>query len=143
MAEENAAPAPSQNKKPKTGIIAGIAVAVVAIIVILFAFVFNKSGVVGKYNIEAFIENGKESTEMIQLLKAFGGNYTIEFKNDKTGAIEMKAGDESQTINFKWDDKKIKMEQDGETAETEYKYENDTVTVTVEGKSMKFKREGK
>ena len=142
MADEDAAKTTEQ--KPKTGLIAGIIAAVVVVIVIVCVFAFGGgSKVAGKYNITAFIEDGKESTEMIDLLKAFGGSYTIEFKNDKTGVLEMKAGDENQTMNFKWDDKKIYVDNEGKTEESDYEYKDDTVTVTIEGKGMKFKREGK
>lgn len=137
MAEEKTATS-------KKGLIAGIAAAVAAVVIIIVCvLVFNKPGIVGKYNLTAFIENGEEKTEMVDFLKAFGGSYTIEFKSDKTGVLEMKAGDESQTITFKYDDKKIKMEQDGETQETEYTVKDKTVTLTYEGQGMKFEREEK
>lgn len=138
MAEEKAA------TSSKKGLIAGIIAAVAVVIaIIVCVLVFSKPSIVGKYNLTAFIEDGKESTEMIDFLKAFGGSYTIEFKKDKTGVLEMKAGDESKTIDFKYDDKKIKMEDDGETEETDYEYKDNTVTITVEGQGMKFTREEK
>ena len=106
MAEEKTA------TTSKKGLIAGIIAAVAVVIaIVVCVIVFSKPGVVGKYNLTAFIENGEESTEMVDLLKAFGGSYTIEFKKDKTGVLEMKAGDESKSIDFKYDDKKITMEE--------------------------------
>ena len=42
-----------------------------------------------------------------------------------------------------YDDKKIKLEADGETKETDYKLDGDYVTITVETETMKFKRQGK
>lgn len=137
---ESATPNTTNKKGLITGIIAAVAVIVAIIVCVL---VFSKPSVVGKYNLSAFIEDGKESTEMIDLLKAFGGSYSIEFKKDKTGVLEMKAGDESKTIEFKYDDKKIKMEEDGEVEETDYEYKDGTVKVTVDGKGMKFTREEK
>ena len=140
MAEEAAE---KKNNKGLIGIIAGIVAAVVAIAVIVVIAINSTPKVIGKYNIVSYIENGEESTEMIDILKAFGGDYTIEFKSDKTGTMEVKGGDNSQTVNFKWDDKKIKIEQDGKTEESDYTYKDDTVTLTFEGQGMKFKREGK
>ncbi len=138
MAEEKTA------TTSKKGLIAGIIAAVAVVIaIVVCVIVFSKPGVVGKYNLTAFIENGEESTEMVDLLKAFGGSYTIEFKKDKTGVLEMKAGDESKSIDFKYDNKKITMEEDGEKEETNYEYKDNTVTLTVEGQGMKFTREEK
>ena len=77
--------------------------------IVVCVIVFSKPGVVGKYNLTAFIENGEESTEMVDLLKAFGGSYTIEFKKDKTGLLKMGMGDEKQELEFKYDDKEIKL----------------------------------
>ena len=140
MADEKTATPTKSNK----GLIAGICAAVAAVIIIVVCvLVFNKPSIVGKYNLTAFIENGEETTEMVDLLKAFGGTYTIEFKNDKTGVLEMKAGDESQSVNFKYTDKKITLEQDGEKEETDYTFKDKTVTVTVNGQGMKFEREEK
>lgn len=131
------------NINNKKGLIAGIigAVAVILIIVIC-VLTFNKPGIVGKYSLTAFIdEDGKESTEMIDFLKAFGGSYSIEFKKDKTGVLEMKAGDESQTIEFTYTDKKLTIEKDGVKEESDYTYKDNTVTVSIENQGMKFTRE--
>ena len=143
MAEETAATTDKKSNKGLIGLIAGIAAAVVAVVVIVIIALNSTPKVVGKYNIVSFIENGEESTTMIDFLKAFGGDYVIEFKKDKTGTMEVKGADNSQTVNFKWDDKKIKIEQDGKTEESDYTYKDDTVTLTFEGQGMKFKREGK
>lgn len=143
MAEEKAA---TPEQKSKKGLIASIIAAVaVVVVVIVCVLCFGTPKVVGKYNLSAFIENGEESTSMVDLLKAFGGSYTVEFKKDKTGVLEMKAGDESQTIEFKWNDKELTAKND-ETNEDEsipYEYKDDVVTLTWEGQGMKFKREGK
>ena len=137
MAGEETAP-----KKANKGLIGAIIAAVVVVIIAIVAVCLNSSSkIVGKYNLTAFIQDGKEETSMVELLKAFGGSYTIEFKKDKTGVIEMKAQDSSESIEFKWEGKKIKMEEDGETIETDFEYKNDTVTVTIEGQGMKFERE--
>lgn len=130
------------SKKSKKGLIAGLICAAVFIVaIVVYLLVFAKPAVVGKYNISAFIKDGEESTEMVDFLKALGGKYTIEFKKDKTGVLEMSAGDTTETVDFKWNDKKIIVEEDGETDETDYEYKDNTVTVSIEGQGMKFTRE--
>jgi len=135
MAEEPA-------KKSKTGLICGVIAAIIVAIIAIIIIVLNATPkVVGKYKLSAFINDGKESTEMVSFVEALGGKYTIEFKKDKTGTLEMTAGEESEVIEFKYDDKKLTAEKDGEKKEMPYEYKDDTVTVTFEGEGMKFSRE--
>ena len=132
-------------KKLNKGLIGGIIAAIVAIIVIIVVILLNATPkVVGKYKLAAFIDSdGKEQTEMVGLHTAFGGSYNIEFKKDQTGVLELKGGDNTQTINFTWTDKKVKFEKtaDEEAHETDYTYKDDTVTITYDGSGMKFERE--
>lgn len=139
MAEEAAKP----NKK-LIGIIAGIVAAVAVVVTIIIIALNSMPKVVGKYTISAFIENGEESTEMIDLFKAFGAEYTVEFKKDKTGILKMGMGDEKQELEFKYDDKEIKATKDGQEEIMTYEYKDDTVTLSSGSDSakMKFKREG-
>jgi very-short-patch-repair endonuclease len=53
----------------------------------------------------------------------------------------MKAGDESQTIEFTYTDKKLTIEKDGVKEESDYTYKDNTVTVSIENQGMKFTRE--
>jgi hypothetical protein len=130
-------------KKSNKGLIAGIVAAVVvAVIIVVVALMSNASKIVGKYKLTAFVgEDGTESTEMVSLLAAFGGSYTIEFKSDKTGVMSVTGGSETQSINFTYTDKLVKFEDDGETAETEYTLKDNVVTLKYEGQGMKFERE--
>lgn len=139
MAEEAAKP----NKK-LIGIIAGIVAAVAVVVTIIIIALNSMPKVVGKYTISAFIENGEESTEMIDLIKALGAEYTVEFKKDKTGILKMGMGDEKQELEFKYDDKEIKATKDGQEEIMTYEYKDDTVTLSSGSDSakMKFKREG-
>ena len=91
-----------EKKKTKPGIIAAICAAVVVVVVAVVAIVVanvNKgSSIVGKYTLAAVIDsNGTESTTTVEFMKALGVNYTIEFKDDKTGVLE--TGMDSNYIN--------------------------------------------
>jgi len=153
----------AEEKKKKTGLIAAIcAVVVIAIAAVVTVLVINLNkgnAVVGKYNLYATVDSeGNESTSIVDFLKAFGASETIEFKDDKTGLFEVKTeggmfsaftedSDSSSTGNisipFNWDDKKIKSTVESAPLDTEYTYKDDTVTLTYDGQSLKFKREGK
>ncbi len=132
----------------KKGIIAGIIAITIAIFVFVCVTVFNSPKVVGNYELSAFIQNGDETTEMVDLLKSFGGGYTIEFKNDKTGELFMKAGDRSENWKFTWNGNNIKFEESDEEAEDEdaiptestFEYKDNTITLTFDGQGMKFSR---
>ena len=138
MADENTAP------KNNKGLIAGIIAAVAVVIVIICCILMSGPKVVGKYTIKAFIEGGEEKTEMVGLIKKYGGEYTIEFKKDKTGELVMKMGEEGETIKFKYDDKELKPLEVEEGVSDEaipYTYKDNTVTITMEDEGMKFVRE--
>ena len=152
----------AEEKKKKTGLIvaicAAVVVAIAAVVTVLVINLNKGNAVVGKYNLYATVDSeGNESTSIVDFLKAFGASETIEFKEDKTGLFEIKAnggmfsafteGEDSNNSNtsvpFTWDDKKIKSTSDAGNLDTEYTYKDDTVTLTYDGQSLKFKREGK
>ena len=134
----------------KKGLYIGICAAIIAVVALVCALVFSSPKIVGKYELEAFVQNGEEQTEMADLLKTFGGGYTIEFKSDKTGVLIMKGGDLDETMNFKWNGNKItfdniddKDDEDDELSlpeETDFTYKDDTITIAFDGEGMKFKR---
>ena len=132
----------------KKGIIAGIIVAAIAIITFVCIVVFNSPKVVGNYELQAFIQNGEETTEVAELLKSFGGGYTIEFKSDKTGEMTMKAGDRSETWTFTWNGNKVKFDKEDEEdddeeaipVESTFEYKDNTITLDLDGRGIKFKR---
>ena len=134
----------------KKGLYIGICAAIIAVVALVCALVFSSPKIVGKYELEAFVQNGEEKTEMANLLKTFGGGYTIEFKNDKTGVLIMKGGDLDETMSFKWNGNKItfdsiddKDDEDTEPSlpeETEFTYKDDTITLTFDDEGMKFRR---
>ena len=134
----------------KKGLIIGIFAIIIAVVALVCALVFSSPKIVGKYELEAFVQNGEEQTEMANLLKTFGGGYTIELKSDKTGVLIMKGGDLDETMNFKWNGNKITFddindddEDKKEPAlpeETDFTYKDDTITITFDGEGMKFKR---
>ena len=83
-----------EKKKMNGGLIAAICVLVVAAIAAIVAVVVinvTKPNVVGKYNITAILDSeGNESGDSMKFLKAFGADYKIEFRDDKTGALYIK-----------------------------------------------------
>ncbi|MBQ3309392.1 hypothetical protein IJG78_01805 [Candidatus Saccharibacteria bacterium] len=162
MAEENAKKTNSKktDKKVNKGLIAGIIAAVVAVIAIVVTVILINAApkVVGKYNLVAFVDSdGNESTSMVDFIKAFGGNYTIEFKNDRTGVLEVSvdsslfSSDDStsssdssnNSVKFTYTDKKVKFDKDGQTEEADYEYKDGTVKLNYDGQGMKFEKEKK
>lgn len=161
MAEENAKKTNSKktDKKVNKGLIAGIIAAVVAVIAIVVTVILINAApkVAGKYNLVAFVDSdGNESTTMVDFIKAFGGNYTIEFKNDRTGVLEVSVdsslsssddGESSDSSNnsikFTYTDKKVKFDKDGQTEEADYEYKDGTVKLNYDGQGMKFEKEKK
>lgn len=145
MADEKS----TSTKKPNIGLIAGIVAAIVVIVVAIVVVVLNATPkIIGKYELSATIDkDGKESTEMVSFMKALGGTQTIEFKKDKTGSIDSKAGESTSSIKFTYDDKELKAknEDSGEEAVYSYEYKDDVVTITLkaegeENEKMKFTR---
>ena len=148
MADEKAAKAeeaPKSDAKSNKGIIGAIIGGIVLVVAAVVLCIVLNSGnkVVGKYDLYSYIQDGQENTTMVNLIKGFGMNMTVEFKGDKTGVLETTGGDDASSQKFTYDDKKIKLEADGETKETDYKLDGDYVTITVETETMKFKRQGK
>lgn len=134
MADESA---PKNNK---TGLIAGIIAAVAVVIVIICVVLLGSPKVVGKYELSAVIDDGKESTAMVDMIKQMGGEYTAEFKKDKTGVLKMKMGEDDNTIEFEWNDKELKSKNTEDKETIPYEYKDNTVTITLNGEGMKFKR---
>lgn len=87
MAEE------AGKKKVNKGLIAGICIAVVAAIAAVVTVVIinvTKPNIVGKYTMTSILDSdGNESSDAFELFKAFGANYEIEFKEDKTGVFKI------------------------------------------------------
>lgn len=129
------------NKKFPVFPIIGAAILIAVAVVLCVVLGGNK--VVGKYNLYAYIQNDEENTSMVELLKSFGMNITVDFKDNKTGVLETVGGDETNKQEFTYDDKKITIKNGSNTEETEYKLDGDYVTITVGDEKMKFKRDGK
>lgn len=88
MAEEETA-----KKKMNGGVIAAIVIGVVAAIAAVVAVIVinvTKPNIVGKYSITAILDSdGNESSESMEMFKALGANYEVEFKEDKTGTLKV------------------------------------------------------
>jgi flagellar basal body-associated protein FliL len=164
MEQEN--PAPAAAKKKNTGLIIGlcgvVVAAIIAVVAIIIIMANGADPVIGKYNIYAYVDkDGKESTQEIALVKAFGANITIEFKKDNTGEIvtdysgssflnseENSEAETKQSQAFNWKDGKITgLQKEGDkdaTESGEYKLSDDKkyVIISTEGeeKSIKFER---
>ena len=157
MAEEKTA-----KKKMNKGVIVAICAGVVAAIVAIVAVVVvnvTKPNIVGKYVLSATIDSdGNESTTTVDFMKAFGANYKIEFKSDKTGVLEVtmdasylsaftddeddsSAASNTTTTNFTYDDKKIKGSNDSGELEAEYEFKDGAVILDMSGEKMKFTKE--
>lgn len=82
-----------EKKKMSGGVIAAIVAVVVAAVAAVVAVVVinvTKPNIVGKYSITAVLDSeGNESSDSMKLLKALGADYKIEFKNDKTGVLQV------------------------------------------------------
>lgn len=159
----------ADGKKTNKGLIAGICAAVVAVITaVVVAIVINvaKPSIVGKYALTATIDpEGNESTTTVDLMKAFGTSYTIEFKDDKTGVLEVIVDtsyfdalvdddDEeeeddgydyedntSTTTVFTYDGKKITGSNSSGEVEAEYEFKDGAVILNMDGEKMKFTKE--
>ena len=87
MAEEKT------EKKTNGGLIAGICIAVAAAIAAVVAVVVinvTKPNIVGSYTMTAILDSdGNESSDAMEMFKALGANYAIEFKEDKTGTLKV------------------------------------------------------
>ena len=149
-----------KKKKMNKGIIACICVAVVAVIAAIVAVIVinvNKPNIVGKYTLTATIDSeGNESTTTVDLMKAFGASETIEFRDDKTGILEVEMGssfmsafssDETDSdatntasTKFTYDDKKLKGAE-GNDFEADYEFKDGAVLVTVGDETMKFTKD--
>lgn len=151
----------AEKKKTNKGLIAAIcAVVVVAIAAVVTVVVINlnKANIVGKYVLSATIDSeGNESTTTVDFMKAFGASETIEFKDDKTGVLEIKmdasylsafssddtdsTASNSTTTTFTYDDKKIKGTNDSGEFEADYELKDGAVILTMSGEKMKFTKE--
>lgn len=151
----------AEKKKTNKGLIIGIiAAVVVAIAAIVTVVVINvtKPNIVGRYVLSATIDSeGKESTTTVDFMKAFGASETIEFKNDKTGVLEIKmdasylsafTSDETDsnvsattTTTFTYDDKTLKGSNDSGEFEASYEFKDGAVILEMSGEKMKFTKE--
>ena len=89
MTEEETA----KKKKMNTGLIAGICIAVIAAVAAVVAVIVinvTKPNIVGSYTMTAILDSdGNESSDAMEMFKALGANYAIEFNNDKTGTFKI------------------------------------------------------
>jgi hypothetical protein len=133
-------------------------VAAIAAIVAVIVINVTRPNIVGKYVFAATVDSeGKESTTTVDFMKAFGANYTIEFKNDKTGVIQISmnasylnalSDDENDSdatnttsTNFTYDDKKIKGTNESGEFESDYEFKDGAVILTIGDETMKFVKE--
>lgn len=84
----------AEKKKVNKGLIAGICAAVVVVIAVVVTVVVinvTKFNIVGSYRISAVLDaDGNETQDSLSMLKAFGMDYSIEFKDNKTGVFKIK-----------------------------------------------------
>lgn len=140
MADEKSS---SANK----GLIAGV-IGVVAVVVVAIFFCINVLGrnIAGTYKLHSYISDGKETTELVELMEKAGVTMTLELKSDKTGTMKTTGGTTSEgesdnvEYKFKYDDNKFTIEEDGQSESIEYKVDGDFITITFEGETMKFKK---
>ena len=82
-----------EKKKLGGGVIAAICIAVVAAVAAIVAVVVinvTKNNLVGTYALSAIVDSeGNESADSLSMLKAFGMDYEIEFKDNKNGVLKV------------------------------------------------------
>ena len=154
-----------EKKKMSGGAIAAICIGVVAVIAAIVAVIVinvTRPNIVGKYSLYAMIDSeGNESTQSAEFMKSLGATYTIEFKNDKTGILEMGVSSDSlagafvdnenndgstgtsASTEFTYENGKIKGENSLGSFEASYTFKDDTVDLTISGETMRFKRDTK
>ena len=117
----------------KTGLYVGICAAVVAVIaivvIVLFATgVIGGKSIVGHYELTGLKQaDGTDASSTLALMKAFGMTITADFNADKTGKISTTSGDQTQDVEFTWDDQKLTEKTSGESME--YKIVNGKIEV--------------
>ena len=151
----------AEKKKMNGGVIAAIVIGVIAVIAAVVAVVVinvTKPNIVGKYTLTATIDSeGDESTTTVDFMKAFGTSETIEFRDDKTGVLEVKmdasflsafTSDETDSdvtnttsTTFTYDDKKIKGTNDSGEFESEYEFKDGAIILKMGDETMKFTKE--
>ncbi len=159
----------AEEKKMNKGLVAGIVAAVVAVIVAVTVVVVmnvTKTNIVGSYKLSAIIDSeGNESQDSLSMLKAFGMDYMIEFKDGGTGVLTVKVDSEAlgsfmsaftsddsaesatsaipeeTKIDFTYDGKKIKLSTavTGSTiTEMDYEVKDGAAIVSMDSQKMKF-----
>ena len=87
-----------EKKKISGGVIAAICAVVIAVIMAVVAVVVinvNKTNIVGSYKVTAILDSeGNESSDSLSMLKAFGMDYMIEFKDGNKGVFTVKIDSE-------------------------------------------------
>lgn len=156
----------AEKKKMNKGLLIGIcagAAAVIAVIVTVVLVIVTRPTVIGRYNFTSTIDqDGNESELAANFFKAFGANYTIEFRSDKTGEIRLEMGSSFLSANssdeidenvsntkvttFTYDDKKINASGENGEFESDYEFKttdsgDETVVLTIDGEKVKFTKE--
>ena len=126
-------------EKKNKGLIIGIIVAIVAVIALVVGIILinvNKDTVVGSYVLTGVIDkDGKEDTQALGLMKAFGVNITLEIQEGGTGYMETYG----EKTEFTWDEKNIKSKDDeGKEQSLNYTYKDGKITLEHEGEKMVF-----
>ena len=146
-----------EKKKINGGVIAANCAAVVAIVVAVVVVVINvnnKGGLVGKYSLDSVVDANGNETQAAEAMKLFGADYTVEFKEDKTGVLTIKMDAsslsdyvqdpsvlKSETVmNFTYEDGKAKIDQNGTEIECNYELKDGVLTMEYAGQTMKFKK---
>ena len=141
--ETNATAAENTNQtagKKKTGLIAGIIAAGVALVAIILIVVFafaGKGNIVGTYDLTGMIEDGEDQSSTIENLKSYNLSATLELRSDKTGTLSF-FGTDSQIT---YDDKQFTYvgNSEGESDTCEYSFDGQKITLkTSENSEMTF-----
>jgi hypothetical protein len=124
----------------KTGLIAGIIGAVVAIaaIITVVVFIASKSApdIIGKWKLDTMIEEGM--TFDSAKLEENGVNGTIEFKDDGTGILNYS---DQGAKKFKYDKEKKELDYSGE--KVKYTFDGSKLVIDMDAEKliMKFVKE--
>lgn len=147
----------TEEKKKISGGVIGVICAVVAVAIIAIVAVVainaNKNGLTGKYTLVSTIDS--EGNEVDATAASGMMEYTIELKGDKTGTMVMKVDmsaysdyvedsnaqlKNETTLDVTYDDKKMKITNNGQTVESNYEYKDNILTLELNGQKMKFKK---
>lgn len=146
-----------EKKKISGGVIAAICAVVIAVVVAVVVVVINvtKSGnIVGSYSLTSVVDSEGKETQAADAMKMLGADYVVEFKDDKTGTFTIKMDasylsdyvedpstlKSETTMDFTYDDKKLKLSYNGMETEVDYEYKDGVLTMDYNGQKMKFKK---